>query len=76
MVRKIGVAAAVALAAFLAVPSASFAASKAKSSFSDQTQCQGGACTAVNPDRDPNTSVRVCPETLGWIAEFSEHEAD
>jgi hypothetical protein len=21
-------------------------------------------------------SLRVCPETLGWIAEFSEHEAD
>jgi len=20
--------------------------------------------------------LRVCPETLGWIAEFSEHEAD
>ena len=58
MVRKIGIAAAVALAAFLAAPSASFAASKAKNSYSDQTQCQGGACTAVNPDRDPNTSVR------------------
>jgi hypothetical protein len=21
-------------------------------------------------------ALRVCPETLGWIAEFSEHEAD
>jgi hypothetical protein len=48
---------AVALAAFLAVPSASFAASKAKSSASDLTKCEGGGCTARNPDRDPNTSV-------------------
>jgi hypothetical protein len=55
MVTKIAVA--VALAAFLAVPSASFAASKAKNSQSDVTQCQGGGCTAKNPDRDPNTSV-------------------
>jgi hypothetical protein len=52
MVTKIAVA--VALAAFLAVPSASFAASKAKS---DLTECKGGGCTAKNPDRDPNTSV-------------------
>jgi hypothetical protein len=56
MVTKIAVA--VALAAFLAVPSASFAASKAKNSHSDVTQCQGGGCTAANPDRDPNTSIR------------------
>jgi hypothetical protein len=21
-------------------------------------------------------ALRVCPETSGWIAEFSEHEAD
>jgi uncharacterized membrane protein len=55
MFTKIAVAAA--LAAFLAVPSASFAASKAKNSSSDVTKCEGGACTAVNPDRDPNTSV-------------------
>ena len=55
MFTKIAVA--VALAAFLAVPSASFAASKAKNSSSDLTQCQGGGCTARNPDRDPNTSV-------------------
>jgi hypothetical protein len=54
MVTKIAVA--VALAAALAVPSASFAASKGKRSSSDVTQCQGGGCTAVNPDRDPNTS--------------------
>ena len=56
MVTKVGVA--LALVAFLAVPSASYAASKAKSSYSDQTKCEGGACTAVNPDRDPNTSSK------------------
>jgi hypothetical protein len=54
MVTKIAVAAV--LAAFLAVPGASFAASKAKHSSNDVTQCQGGGCTAANPDRDPNTS--------------------
>jgi len=53
---KISVVAAVALAAIVAIPSASFAASKAKNSASDVTKCQGGGCTAVNPDRDPNTS--------------------
>jgi len=56
MVTKIGIA--LALAAFLAVPSASFAASKEKKSYSDQTKCEGGACTAANPDRDPNTSSK------------------
>jgi hypothetical protein len=56
MVTKIGVA--LALVAFLAVPSASFAASKTKNSASDVTKCEGGACTAVNPDRDPNTSSK------------------
>jgi hypothetical protein len=59
MVTKIAVA--VALAAFLAVPSASFAASKTKASSrasrADVTKCEGGGCTAVNPDRDPNTSL-------------------
>jgi len=55
MVTKVGIA--LALAAFLAAPNASFAASKAKNSHSDLTQCQGGGCTAKNPDRDPNTSV-------------------
>ena len=55
MITKVGIA--LALAAFLAVPSASFAASK-KESSRDVTKCEGGACTAVNPDRDPNTSVR------------------
>jgi hypothetical protein len=59
MFTKIGVA--VALVAFLAVPSTSFAASKAsktKDSFRDVTKCEGGGCTSVNPDRDPNTSLR------------------
>ena len=55
MVTKIAVAAA--LVAFLTVPSASFAA-KVKNSPSDVTKCEGGGCTAANPDRDPNTSVR------------------
>jgi len=48
MVTRIGIAAAVALVAFLAAPSASFAASK---KYSDKTQCLGGGCTAQNPDR-------------------------
>jgi hypothetical protein len=56
MITKVGIA--IALAAFLAVPSASFAASKTKSSSKDVTKCEGGACTAVNPDRDPNTSTK------------------
>jgi hypothetical protein len=56
MVTKIGIA--LALAAFLAVPSASFAASKTKDSAKDVTKCEGGACTAANPDRDPNTSLK------------------
>ena len=55
MITKVGIA--LALAAFLAVPSASFAASK-KDSSKDVTKCEGGACTAANPDRDPNTSIR------------------
>jgi len=53
MVTKIGIATAVALVAFLAAPSASFAASK-KSQYSDPAQCTGGACTAANPDRIVN----------------------
>ena len=54
MASKITVAAAITLAAIIAVPSASFAASKgkAKDSYRDVTKCEGGACTAVNPDRD------------------------
>jgi hypothetical protein len=54
MASKITVAAAIALAAIVAAPSASLAASKAKAkdSYRDVTKCEGGACTAVNPDRD------------------------
>jgi hypothetical protein len=52
MASKISVAAAIALSAIVAVPSASLAASKAKNSYRDVTKCEGGACTAVNPDRD------------------------
>jgi len=52
MASKVTVAVAIALAAIVTVPSASFAASKAKDSRRDVTKCEGGACTAVNPDRD------------------------
>ena len=59
MASKITLAAAIALAAIVAVPSASFATSKARNShrdvtnsYRDVTKCEGGACTAVNPDRD------------------------
>jgi hypothetical protein len=55
---KISAVTAIALAAIVAIPSASFAASKTKDSSRDVTKCEGGACTAVNPDRDPNTSLR------------------
>ena len=47
--RKISVVAAIALAAIVAVPSASYATSKNKST--DPATCTGGACTAQNPDR-------------------------
>jgi hypothetical protein len=50
MTSKIGVVAAIALAAIVAIPSASYAAKKHKDA-SDPTQCTGGACTAQNPDR-------------------------
>jgi hypothetical protein len=51
MVTKIGIT--VALVAFLAVPSASFAAHKTKNSHRyDVTKCEAGGCTGVNPDRD------------------------
>src|SRR5258708_12581410 len=53
MVTKIAVA--VALAGFLAVPSASFPASKAKNSHSALTQCQGARSTPHNPNPHPNT---------------------
>ena len=53
MFARIGIAAAVALVGFLALSSASFAASK-NSQFSDNSQCLGGGCTGRNPDRTPN----------------------
>jgi len=53
MVTRIGIAAAVALVACVAVPNASFAASK-KSEYSDKTKCLGGGCTSENPDRTRN----------------------
>jgi hypothetical protein len=46
--RKISLAA-IALAAIVAIPGASYAASK--KSASDPASCTGGACTAQNPDR-------------------------
>jgi hypothetical protein len=51
--------AAIALAAFAAAPSDSFAAAKKSkaeqsTSLKDTSQCTGGACTAVNPDRVPS----------------------
>jgi hypothetical protein len=48
--RKISVVAAVALAAIVAIPGASYAASKHKSA-TDPASCTGGGCTAQNPDR-------------------------
>ena len=60
MLRKAGIlAAAIALAAFAAAPSGSFAAAKKskgieQNSYRDVKECTGGACTAVNPDRVPS----------------------
>jgi hypothetical protein len=57
MSLKISVVAAIALAAIVAVPSASYAASKHKGATSSETgltnpkTCLGGACTSENPDR-------------------------
>jgi hypothetical protein len=57
MSLKISVVAAIALAAIVAVPSASYAASKHKGAASSETgltnpaECTGGACTSKNPDR-------------------------
>jgi hypothetical protein len=48
--RKISVVAAVALATIVAIPGASYAASKHKSA-TDPASCTGGGCTAQNPDR-------------------------
>ena len=57
MSLKISVVTAIALAAIVAVPSASFAATKHKGATSSETgltnpaNCTGGGCTAQNPDR-------------------------
>lgn len=54
MTKTMGIAA-IALMAFVAAPSASFAASKHHGgNYSDPTQCTGGACTGANPDRIVN----------------------
>jgi len=50
MTSKITLAAAIALAAMVAIPGASYAASKHKSA-TDPASCTGGGCTAQNPDR-------------------------
>jgi hypothetical protein len=49
MTSKITLAAAIALAAIIAIPGASYAASK--KSATDPASCTGGGCTAQNPDR-------------------------
>lgn len=65
MVTKICTVAAVVLVASLAASGASLAASKRSSqssssyhNYRDVTQCLGGACTSVNPDRVPNQSAQ------------------
>jgi hypothetical protein len=43
----------------------------------DEDQCQlvvHAACKDLS-DREIDNTLRVCPKTLGRIAEFSEHEA-
>jgi hypothetical protein len=57
MTLKISVVAAIALAAIVAVPGASYAASKHKGAASTENgltnpaNCTGGGCTSQNPDR-------------------------
>lgn len=54
MLSKISIAAAVALVAVLAAPNASFAAvkkHKSQSAPNSASECLGGGCTGVNPDR-------------------------
>ncbi len=70
MFTKIGTAAAVAVLAFAVAPSDSFAASKNKAdnSYRNQHECQGGACTALNPDRQqilPNQSAQFYKRQKG-----------
>ena len=61
MSTKISVA--VALLAFAIAPNDCFAASKSKAdnSYRNQHECNGGSCTALNPDRQqilPNQSAQ------------------
>ena len=54
--RNMSVAATIALAAIIAIPGASYAASKlayaiTHKSATDSNTCTGGGCTAQNPDR-------------------------
>jgi hypothetical protein len=57
MTSKMSVVAAIALAVIVALPGASYAASKHKGAASSETgltnpaNCTGGACTSQNPDR-------------------------
>ena len=53
MTPKISVLAAIALAAIVAIPSASYAASKkhTQTGYTSPTACTGGGCTSQNPDR-------------------------
>jgi hypothetical protein len=58
MTSKINVLAAVALAAIVSVPSASYAASKkhrgaaaTETGYTNPSGCLGGSCTSENPDR-------------------------
>ena len=51
MLSKISIAATVALVAILAAPNASFAAKKHKGESTSTSECLGGGCTGVNPDR-------------------------
>ncbi len=56
MTSKISVVAAIALAAIVAVPSASYAASQkhkgaASTGLTNPATCTGGGCTSQNPDR-------------------------
>ena len=50
MSLKISAVAAIALAAIVTIPGASYAAMKHKSA-TDPANCTGGACTSQNPDR-------------------------
>jgi hypothetical protein len=58
MTSKIGLVAAIALAAIVAIPGASFAASQkhrgaasGETGYTNPTSCTGGSCTSQNPDR-------------------------